>query len=376
MTKVCFAVGHFKSARHKTGEVINSMSTYRAIKKSTDIDIEILFPVGFNEDSYFHCQDQKDCEYMYACRGCMPEEKRKVEAFANYVLDQDFDVLLIRDMQLAIDLRSVAVNRNDGRMRILYATPHSSEVPGTLNTDIQALKSVDGFVCFTEDELNYCKSICTTNVPKYVLPMCIDTKRFYHPHGGTLQMMGHAGSFNSYNNISNLISLFPEILNVFPDFGMKISVSEYKGKKVYEEAVVKLGLSDKISIETNPHNMMPKFYSKCDILWYGRCEFVRPQKDRAIGIKILEYMATGKPIIICDNQKYILDNLVGSDYPFVVDTDLSNIVEVLDLIKSHPGTVEYYGKRNLNIAKRFDGKEVAKIAKTIIGDMCGSGQNT
>ncbi|GAH03199.1 unnamed protein product, partial [marine sediment metagenome] len=89
---------------------------------------------------------------------------------------------------------------------------------------------------------------------------------------------------------------------------------------------------DKVKITSFDHDNMHKFYEQSDILLYGRLTR-NPSDDNAVSTKMLEYMSTGRPIILTENALSAI-SLLPRGYPLVIKGDCSDLSEKLEWLQS------------------------------------------
>ncbi|MHA1143809.1 MAG: glycosyltransferase family 4 protein [Candidatus Helarchaeota archaeon] len=241
--------------------------------------------------------------------------------------------------------------------------------------DQRAINKTDTIVTLSEAWRQYILETFEVEEKKVVhLPICIDVNKFspsifdkkLRDRFNAEHIIGYFGRIYWYQGIHQVINVLPTILKEFPSTKFLIGGHGYF-KPELERQVKKMGLEENVVfLGAIPHEMIPKYYSICDILVNillrseSHASFSRPI---FISIKLLEYLAMAKPAVISDDPR--LTNVFDSEYEFTAHSKRELVNLLLTCLRDKKYGEKVGNQARKLIQKRHSYEAVGKIAKQL-----------
>lgn len=206
------------------------------------------------------------------------------------------------------------------------------------------VKSSDATIGVTQSMVDEIRSI-EPKANGVLIPICVDTSKFYFDdvarieirkkngwdHRFVVAYEGSIGSSNSWNNIHNYAKYFSFILKIRPDALFLILTQSNKNKIVDVLSKYEISSSQYKILEAGP-GKLHEWLSAADI---GiNVMSTGPDSHTRLGVKIVEYISCGLPIIINSNVGGALDLVYKYNVGFVLDID-NNIKDNYSVFNFH-----------------------------------------
>ncbi len=225
-------------------------------------------------------------------------------------------------------------------MRGLWELTRASRIPGYENSaDFLKGLALEGFVANQADRVLVISEQLRKfaqerwNIPAdrfSLLPNCVNPAHFLPADPGTVETntIGYAGSLLAYEGLDTLIEATYQLINRGINIQVNI-VGDGEARGELQQQVQQLGLSDHVHIlgRVSPTSAR-EIISRCTLICIPRkpfkvCQIVPP-------IKLVEALATGKPVIVPDLPVFRDEmgaNPAGWFFKAGEATDLAQVIE-------------------------------------------------
>ena len=165
----------------------------------------------------------------------------------------------------------------------------------------------------------------------------------------------HVGHRGSYKGGRTLLHSFAQVSSEYPDVVLMLAGG---GPLTRQEQgqISSLGLTDRVFQQQVPESLMPGAYANADL-------FVFPSEYEGFGLPVLEAMASGTPMILCNSSS--LPEVGGDSAQFFPPGNSTFLAELIGNLLSDPRQCDALRLRGLNRVKEFTWYSTAKsLAKT------------
>jgi glycosyltransferase involved in cell wall biosynthesis len=113
----------------------------------------------------------------------------------------------------------------------------------------------------------------------------------------------YAGNLDAYQNFSLILESLPEVLAHYPQCSLEVVTNSSPGRSL--EQAERMGLRERVHFtQTTSFGLMRDLLTKCDL---ALCPRISPY---GFPIKLLNYLAAGKPVVICQGSANGIQHLV------------------------------------------------------------------
>lgn len=163
-------------------------------------------------------------------------------------------------------------------------------------------------------------------------------------------LIGYVGSFQDYHDVETAVNAMPQLKKDIPNIQMLLVGDGMGREKPYRGLVEKLNVQDAVSfIGQIPYESVPLYINSFDTAFVT---FKKHRLEQTLTVKLKEYMACGKPVII--------SNIPG--HPFLrTAADALRIIPCEDITAFADAVKKLYDD---SPARKKMGEEAAKILRS------------
>ncbi len=232
-----------------------------------------------------------------------------------------------------------------------HPTLRETSLPRKLRGQEQTiLQGVDATICVSRVTAIYLQSIGVSKQRLTVIPNGVEPEHFHlaeEPAIHSPPRLVYAGTLTAWQGISTLIEAMPLILAAFPEAELQlIGPTKSRHQKRLIKLAAKLGLDEEMIHFIGPISPeeMPEQLRAASI-----CLAPLTYNDRNVAqgccpIKVLEYAAVGRPIVVAD-LPVVRELLAEEDALFFEPGDTTELARQVIYLLSHPQEAQTMGQR-------------------------------